>query len=229
MNRQDVVIARAQARVGASPQLVSADELDVQSRRIDAAIDSLDADVKAQFSYIDPASLETTAAAAEGIPGGSELKDEVAKLRAEAKVLRERDKTKTAAKLAQERAFGTRWIAFVKEWQTWFNTDLSSALKLNAGLVQAWDKLEAYSLRYQKMRSDFSALSGKPSLSEEPTPNKAVEDKSSGLAGIGTTISNTIFWLGVGVTVYFGFVYVIPLFFGAAGATKLARRQYREI
>lgn len=57
----------------------------------------------------------------------------------------------------------------------------------------------------------------------------ATPDKPGVLEEAKTTGSNLISILGWGAAIYFTLVYIAPTFIGAAGKTKKARREYREI
>lgn len=96
----------------------------------------------------------------------------------------------------------------------------------------AFRKTQQFDIELQQFLDRYPlVMKGRVAKAEMVTQPTGVVDPWNPIAaakGVTTSISNIIFWLGVGVTVYLGLVYVFPLFIGAAGSTKGAMTRYRQ-
>ncbi len=88
------------------------------------------------------------------------------------------------------------------------------------------------------LQEEFNEWHGKMIARGVPVNGAVVKQPGTGLPSISPggatksisdTVSDIIFWGGIGVITYFGLFYVVPLFIGAAGRTKRAKHDYSRI
>lgn len=153
------------------------------------------------------------------------LRQEAFQHRVDARFMEERIDARVP-KLTRE-----QWRAEVqlwKEWNLWretFNGFWIPRMQLIAVPGPSdWTEMQRKDLELQVFRDRYSAATKMPNtMALPPAQPASPDDDAFGLK----SFSNIIFWLGVGVVGYFSFMYVFPLFIGAAGSTKGALKQYR--
>lgn len=96
----------------------------------------------------------------------------------------------------------------------------------------AFQKTQQFDIELQQFLDRYpTVMKGRIPKAEMATQPTGVVDPWNPIAaakGVQTSLSNMVFWLGLGVVAYFGLVYVFPLFIGAAGTTKSSLARYRE-
>lgn len=164
---------------GPTPLSESWEETRAYAARLNAAIDTLRKDARAQIVYEDPAAAAAKSKEWEAGDSG------------EAAMLAARAKARGAAQTARDLDWSRRWIAFRLEWEPWFH-DVNT-VSPGVPLVTAWSRTQDYERRFRVFHAEFAATLGKPTdkLPEtlttpdgKPDPGILGTDKSSTLKTI---------------------------------------------
>lgn len=109
------------------------------------------------------------------------------------------------------------WDPFARRWKTYA---AQNALFWNR------EEVDAFNAELVKKRTQFTVTTGRAFKYELPAPPEG-GDKGS-LGRVTDSLNNIVTIVGVGLALYLGLTYVVPAMFGAAAASKSARRAYSE-
>lgn len=162
------------ATVG-GPLFASREEMQAYAARVNVAVQNFDADVHANLVWTDPADLDRLSELYATSPffqnqGLSNL------YKAEAAILREREKARSPEQVVKERAFGIAWRTWLGEWWA-FKSRVDDLWPVMYAML--WDQIEAHETQYHAFVAQYRQLGYKLGAPELATPAEIEKEHPS--------------------------------------------------
>lgn len=121
------------------------------------------------------------------------------------------------------------WDPFLERWRAYAGKeDGAVGWVVSKANKYKWTEADnnAFNNDLEKLRAEFKSKTGAPLSTALPTKKPEDAGPGSSIRSLSTSLDNVVTVAGIGVALYFGFTYVVPLLFGAAAKSRAAKSDY---